>query len=101
MVIGKTRFEYNQIIFDIIKSVTLDKNIRVDQAYELLGIKANDLSQVKKSTEEILDILNQYIQDCPNQRFLQISINLGIAEDDLIPWLEESKETYNKILEKL
>lgn len=100
MVAGKTRLEYNLLIFDILEKIIQEKDIKVDQAYNLLGIETNDFSQVEKSTEEILDILKKFIQDYPEQRFLQASINLGIASDDLIPWMEESKVTYEKILDK-
>ena len=101
MVAGnKTRLEYNLLIFDILEKIIQEKDIKVDQAYNLLGIETNDFSQVEKSTKEILDILKKFIQDCPEQRFLQASINLGIASDDLIPWMEESKVTYEKILDK-
>lgn len=101
MTVGnKTRLEYNLLIFDILEKIIREKDIKVDQAYNLLGIETNDFSQVEKSTEEILDILKEFIKNCPEQRFLQISINLGIASDDLIPWIEESKVTYEKILDK-
>lgn len=97
---NKTRLEYNLLIFDILEKIIQEKDIKVDQAYNLLGIETNDFSQVEKSTEEILDLLKKFIQDYPEQRFLQASINLGIASDDLIPWMEESKVTYEKILDK-
>jgi hypothetical protein len=63
----------------------------------------NKLYQTRSHyNNKILDILRQYVDNCPEMRFGQIIFNLGIVQRTengiMDPFFEESEKMYNRII---
>ena len=101
MVVGKeTRFYYNQEIISLIKENCVGfSRDSFDHVLEFLHVSKHIIG-IKGSTmldDEVIEKIERAIQINPEQRFLQLLINVGLIRDNTEEWFEESEITYNRL----
>ena len=101
MITGKKdRFYYNREIISLIRENCLGFfRDSFDHVLELFCISKHYIG-IEGSTifdDEIIERIEEFIKKYPEQRFLQILINVGLIRDNTEEWFEESEITYNRL----
>ena len=101
MITGKEdRFYYNQEIISLIRENCLGFfRDSFDHVLKLFCISKHYIGIEGSSIfdDEIIKRIEKFIKKYPEQRFLQLLINIGLVRDSTEEWHEESETTYYRL----